>query len=226
MPDFPQFKTIHSRAAKNKGGEKALADLMPKHRSATQLKRLGDDRYLAEMTKRIFCSGFVWRVIENKWPDFERAFAGFDPATIAGWPDEQFEILMKDASIVRNYKKIASVRDNAWFILNTQKEHGSFGQFIAQWPEQDIIGLWAHLKKHGNRLGGNSGGYFLRFIGKDTFLLSQDVCACLVNHGVVDKHNPTAKRDLQKIQACFNAWQDETGLPLAHLSRIAACSVG
>ena len=223
---FPKFKIIRSRAAKNKGGEAALNDLMPKNKSRSQLKKLGDDRYLAEMTKRIFCSGFVWRVIENKWPNFEDAFVGFDPSIIAAWPDEHFDVLMKDASIVRNYRKIASVRENAWFILDEQKEHGSFGKLIADWPEADIIGLWAHLKKHGNRLGGNSGPYFLRFTGKDTFLLSQDVCACLVNHAVIDKHNPTSQRDLRKVQDCFNAWQDETGLPLAHLSRIAACSVG
>ncbi len=223
---FPKFKTIHERAAKNKGGKAALAALLPAAKSASQLKRIGDDRYLAEMTKRIFCSGFVWKVIENKWPNFEQAFAGFEPAIVAAWPDEHFDVLMKDASIVRNYKKIVSVRENAWFVLDVAKEHGSFGQFIADWPSSDITGLWAYLKKHGSRLGGNSGGYFLRFIGKDTFLLSQDVCACLVNHGVIDRHNPTSKRDLQTIQDCFNAWHQETGLSLAQLSRIAACSVG
>ena len=37
---------------------------------------------------------------------------------------------------------------------------------------------------------------------------------------------PTAKRDLLKIQAQFLAWAEETGLPLTHLSRICAMSVG
>lgn len=226
MPDFPKFQTIHERAISNKGGKAALAALLPENKSGAQLRRLGDDRYLAEMTRRIFCSGFVWRVIENKWPGFERAFVGFDPAIIAAWPDEQLDSLMKDSSIVRNYRKIASVRENAWFTLEVAREHGSFGRFIADWPAQDIIGLWAYLKQHGSRLGGNSGPYFLRFVGKDSFLLSADVCACLVSHGVIDKHNPSSKRDLQKIQDCFNHWQDETGLPLAQLSRIVACSVG
>lgn len=223
---IPKFAKIQARALKNKGSEAALNDLMPQNKTKAQLAALGDDRYLAEMTKRVFCAGFVWRVIENKWPNFEHAFVGFDPTIIAAWPDEYFDVLVKDASIVRNYKKIAGVRENAWLILDVAKEHGSFAQFVAEWPNDDIVGLWAYLKKHGNRLGGNSGAYFLRFVGKDTFLLTQDVCACLVNHGVIDKHNPTAKRDLLKIQECFNAWQDETGLPLSHLSRIAACSVG
>jgi len=31
------------------------------------------------------------------------------------------------------------------------------------------------LKKHGQRLGGNTGPYALRLLGKDTFILSSDV---------------------------------------------------
>ena len=36
----------------------------------------------------------------------------------------------------------------------------------------------------------------------------------------------TSKRDLAKVQAQFNAWAEETGLPYVHLSRICAMSVG
>ena len=38
-----------------------------------------DDRILACMAQRIFCAGFVWRVIEQKWPGFEAGFLGFIP---------------------------------------------------------------------------------------------------------------------------------------------------
>ena len=34
------------------------------------------------------------------------------------------------------------------------------------------------------------------------------------------------KGDLAKVQAQFNAWAKETGLPYVHLSRICAMSVG
>jgi hypothetical protein len=37
---------------------------------------------------------------------------------------------------------------------------------------------------------------------------------------------PTSKKDLRKIQDQFNAWAQETGLPLTHLSRICAMSIG
>jgi 3-methyladenine DNA glycosylase Tag len=71
------FKTIRLRAEKRKGGKASLDAMLPSVPGPEALSHLGDDRVLAEMTKRIFCSGFVWRVIEQKWPGFEAAFLGF-----------------------------------------------------------------------------------------------------------------------------------------------------
>ena len=88
------------------------------------------------------------------------------------------------------------------------------------------MGLLDLLAKRGVRLGGRTGQYFLRFIGKDGFVTSADVVACLRDAGLDISENPTSKRDLAKIQAQFNAWALETGLPLTHLSRICAMSVG
>ena len=76
------------------------------------------------------------------------------------------------------------------------------------------------------RLGGRTGQYFLRFIGKDSFITSTDVVACLRDAGLDISQTPTSKRDLAKIQAQFNVWAKETGLPLTHLSRICAMSIG
>ena len=35
-----------------------------------------------------------------------------------------------------------------------------------------------------------------------------------------------SKTDLAEVQAQFNAWGEETGLPYVHLSRICAMSIG
>ena len=70
------FATIRARAEKRKGGAEALARLLPPKRDAAALARLGDDRVLAEMTKRVFSAGFAWSVIEARWPGFEAAFLG------------------------------------------------------------------------------------------------------------------------------------------------------
>jgi 3-methyladenine DNA glycosylase Tag len=81
---MPSFKTIRARAAKRKGGEAALAALLPKPVSTKALARIPDDRILSDMAKRIFSAGFARTVIEKKWPGFEAAFLGFAPKRLAG----------------------------------------------------------------------------------------------------------------------------------------------
>jgi 3-methyladenine DNA glycosylase Tag len=220
------FKTIRARAEKRKGGPKALERLLPKKPNASALAKLSDDRILSEMTQRVFSAGFAWSVIENKWPGFEDAFLGFEPAKLTFQPDEFWDRLMSDTRIVRNGAKILSVRENAAFVQAIAGEHGSFGRFLAKWPSSDEIGLLDLLAKRGSRLGGNTGQMFLRFVGWDGFVTSQDVVACLRDAGLDIADEVKSKGDLAKVQAQFNAWAEETGLPYTHLSRICAMSVG
>jgi len=220
------FKTIRARAEKRKGGPKALERLLPKKPNASALAKLSDDRILSEMTQRVFSAGFAWSVIETKWPGFEDAFLGFEPAKLTFQPDEFWDRLMSDTRIVRNGAKILSVRENAAFVQAIAGEHGSFGRFLAKWPSSDEIGLLDLLAKRGSRLGGNTGQMFLRFVGWDGFVASQDVVACLRDAGLDIADEVKSKGDLAKVQAQFNAWAEETGLPYTHLSRICAMSVG
>jgi 3-methyladenine DNA glycosylase Tag len=220
------FATIRARAAKRKGGDAELNALLPKVKSVAPLARMKDDRLLSDMTKRIFSAGFAWSVIEKKWPGFEAAFLGFEPKRLLAQSDEFWERLVSDPRIVRNGQKIMAVRVNAQFISDVAKEHGSFGKFLAAWPPADQVSLLDVLAKQGARLGGRTGQFFLRFVGKDCFVLSMDVVACLRDAGLDISENPSSKRDLRKIQELFNAWVEETGLPLTHLSRICAMSIG
>ncbi len=220
------FKTIRARAEKRKGGADALAKLMPPKPDPNALLKLRDDRALAEMTKRVFSAGFAWSVIESKWPGFEQAFLGFEPPRLAFEPDDFWDALTKDARIVRNGAKIGSVRENARFVLDVAKEHGSFGTFLAGWPPSNEVGLLEVLAKRGSRLGGNSGQMLLRFLGYDAFVATKDVAACLRDAGLDIAEAPTSKRDLAKIQEQFNAWAKETGLPYRHISLICAMSIG
>ena len=69
------FKTIRARAEKRKGGAKALNKLLPPKPDPKVLAKLGDDRVLAEMTRRAFCAGFAWSVIEAKWPGIRKGIS-------------------------------------------------------------------------------------------------------------------------------------------------------
>jgi 3-methyladenine DNA glycosylase Tag len=141
-------------------------------------------------------------------------------------PDEFWEKLVSDKRIVRNPQKIMSVRGNARFVCEIAGEHGSFGKFLADWPGTDLVGLFELLGKRGARLGGNTAQYLVRFLGKDGFVTSRDMVACLRDAGLPIAEQPSSKKDLRAIQAQFNEWAAETGRPMMHLSRICAMSVG
>ena len=220
------FKRIRERAAKRKGGEKVLASLMPKRPNHKALAKLGDDRVLSEMAARVFSAGFVWSVIDNKWPGFEEAFLEFHPKRLLLQPAEFWEKLASDKRIVRNPQKIKSVRENARFVNDIAAEHGSFGKFLANWPADDQVGLLDVFARRGSRLGGFSGQYLLRFLGWDAFVLSGHVLLCLRDAGVPLSASGTSNKDLRAAQTQFNAWKAESGLPMAHVSRICALSIG
>lgn len=219
------FESIYDRAAKRKGGEAALMQLIGEPLSAEEIAEIGDDRFLAEFTKKVFQSGFVWRVVRKKWPDFEEIFFGFDIDKVLLMPDEMLERKASDPRIIRNFKKVKMIRDNALMIEDVRRQHGSFARFVADWPADDIIGLWEYLKKHGARLGGNTGPYALRFLGKDTFLLSKDVEDYFTQHKLIEG-SARSKRSLKQINQTFLDWQKASGWSLQGLSQLVAFSCG
>ena len=218
------FDSIFQRAAQRKGGAAALEEILPEPVSDRSLKGRADSFYLAEMSKCVFRSGFVWQIIENKWPGFEEAFDGFDVSGCAMLSDEDLERLATDERIVRNAKKIQSIRANAQFVSDIRAEHGSFGAFLAGWPREDFVGMWDVLKTRGDRLGGQTGRFFLRFVGWDTPVLSEDVVAALIGQGVIEKA-PSSKKALAAVQAAFNQWHEESGRPFCQVSRILSATI-
>ncbi|MCC5854050.1 MAG: DNA-3-methyladenine glycosylase I [Idiomarina sp.] len=218
------YERAMARHGSKNGGEAEVIRRLPRIANASELTALGDDRYLAAITKCVFRAGFVWRIIENKWDGFEEAFSGFVPIYWAQVPPERLEALARDTRIVRNMQKIATVPQNAYMIVEAAETHGSFGAFLAQWPHEDQVGLLLWLKKHGARLGGASAQYFLRMVGWDGFILSNDVTTALRNHNLLDA-SPGSQKELKQAQAVFNTWHEETQRPYAHLSRILSMSV-
>jgi DNA-3-methyladenine glycosylase I len=75
---------------------------------------IGDERTLFELLcLEGFQAGLSWITILRKREAFRAAFAGFDPAVVASFGDDDVERLMADATIVRNRAKIEAVVGNA-----------------------------------------------------------------------------------------------------------------
>lgn len=217
------FDDIFAIAADRKGGPDALEKLLPQPTPAAELATIPDDRWLAQLTKSIFQAGFNWKVIEAKWEGFEAALDGFDPGKCAMMDDEKLDALLRDERVVRNGAKLSAIRDNAVLMLELRADGGA-GQVLGGWPSTDFVGLLDMLKSRGSRLGGATAQYAMRFMGRDSWVLSTDVVARLVAEGVVDKA-PTSKTALNATQAAFNTWMDQSGRGLTQISRVLAMSV-
>ena len=221
---IPAFKTIQEQAEFLKGGSRPIQQRLPQYKSNKALAGVPDSEYLSLMSRRIFRAGLKHSMVDARWPDFEKVFYNFDIDAVRMMSDEDLEKLMDDRRIIRHWGKIKSVRANAGAIHELLNEYGGVGGYLAGWPGENIIGLWDDLKRRFSQLGGNSGPYFLRMAGKDTFILTKHVVSAL-NRWKVYAGEPKSKSARQKIQDVFNSWSEESGQPLCHISMILACSV-
>jgi len=219
------FSKLYELAAARKGGEKALESLIPKPKSAAALARIPDDRWLSGMAKAVFRAGFNWKVVDNKWPGTEAAFEGFDPHHVAFLSDDELDVLVKDERIIRHWRKLKAIRSNAQYVVDLAAEHGTAASYFANSPSTEYVDLLGDIRKRASFLGGTTGQYFLRELGKDSFILSQDVVAALRREKVFDG-TPTSKSSLAAIQAAFNEWVDDGGKSLTRVSRVLAFTVG
>jgi 3-methyladenine DNA glycosylase Tag len=219
------FDEILAIAAERKGGAAAVLADIPVPVGADALAAIPDDRWLAQMARGIMQAGISWKVVENKWPGIEEAFHGFDIGFLTFQPDDWFYDLCEDTRVIRSPPKLRAILDNAAFIRRVSAEAGSFGRKIGDWPVEDFAGLVQWLQKEGARLGGNTGPYTLRMMGKESFVLSQDVVARLVAEGVVDKA-PSSKKAWAAVQDAFNTWRAQSGQSLTTISRVLAQSIG
>ncbi|WP_339668311.1 DNA-3-methyladenine glycosylase I [Dasania marina] len=218
------FDDIYQQVLKRFGSDKALQAFLIEPLSEQELIAADDKFYLSTMSRRIFRAGLKHSLVDAKWPAFEQAFFNFSPLRVAMMSDEELDVLMGNKAIIRHWGKIKAVRVNAGLVYELSEQHQGFGRWLAQWPVDDIVGLWLLLKKQGAQLGGNSSPSFLRMVGKDTFVLSADVIAALISQDIVDK-TPTSQKDLRSVQQAFNGWRQQSGWPLCKLSRLLAMTV-
>ena len=202
-----------------------LETLLEPPLSSEELRAIPDDQWLSGMARSVFQAGFNWKVVERMWPAFEEVFQRFDPGYCAMLNDDQLAELLSNKSIIRNGTKLWAVQQNAVFVIDLAREHGSASDFFADWPSKTFNELLEAMKKQGSRLGGATAQYFLRSMGKDGYILSRDVTARLIAEGVIKKP-PGSKTSMKLVQDAFNQWQAEAGRSLKEISRVLAMSAG
>jgi DNA-3-methyladenine glycosylase I len=77
-----------------------------------------------------FQAGISWAIILRKRDAFRKAFAGFDPGTVARFTPDDVERLVQDAGIVRSRSKIEAAIGNAIAYLKMRDAGEDFSQFV------------------------------------------------------------------------------------------------
>lgn len=218
------FETIYEEALFRQGSEAALKAKLPVPRTPDALRKQPDQEYFSLMSRRIFRAGLKHEMVDAKWPMFEEVFHHFDIERVRMMSDEELESLMQDQRIIRHWGKIRAVRANAEALYELLQDKKSIGCYLADWPANRIVELWEDLSTRFTQLGGNSGPYFLRMAGKDTFLLTDYVVRALIKWNAIRK-KPGSKQALVTVQEIMNRWSEESGRPLCQVSMILAMSV-
>ena len=122
-------------------------------------KSLGD--YLEVMTKAVFQTGISWKVVENKWPDIRAAFGDFDAAHVAGLNEEDIDRPAKDPRVIRNYRKLVAIAENARRMMALEKEFGSFKKYLRSHGDYETTAK-AVIKEF--KFMGDTGTYFFLFV--------------------------------------------------------------
>lgn len=110
-----------------------------------------DSEYLERMTRALFAAGLNWKMIENKWPEFRKAFSGFAISRVAKLSERDVTRLTQDAGIVRNEKKIRATVYNAGEFVRLGREFGSFKKYLQSFGrdeerlQEDLQGRFHHL---------------------------------------------------------------------------------
>src|SRR5438477_11619886 len=107
----PAFARI-MEAARTRLGAAALEARLPQPRSAAELKVVPDDRYLSQMSLRVFRAGLKHSLVDAKWPAFEEVFHGFDLRRVRAMSDEALEGLLGNARLIRHWGMLKSVSEN------------------------------------------------------------------------------------------------------------------
>ena len=181
--------------------DSAPADYLAYHDTEWGFPVDEDRRLFEKLCLEGFQAGLSWLTILRKREDFRDAFAGFDPAAVARFTEDDVTRLLADAGIVRHRGKIEATIGNARATLTLLEQEGSLASYVwgyepaaAERPTrhraEDIraltttpsaIALSADLKRRGFRFVGPTTMYaFMQAMG----LVNDHVEGCVVREQV------------------------------------------
>ena len=100
------------------------------HNTAYGFPIENDNELFCRLVLEINQAGLSWNTILVKQSNFRKAYHDFDIKTVANYSEKERSRLLADAGIIRNKLKVNAAIHNAQQILELQKEHGSFKNWL------------------------------------------------------------------------------------------------
>lgn len=99
-----------------------------------------DERYIFEMLSlEVAQAGLSWITVLRKRDAYRAAFHDFDIQRCAEMNNDELERVITDYGIVKNRKKVYSVRQNALAVIQIQKKYGSFSSYLWAYTDNHIV---------------------------------------------------------------------------------------
>ena len=114
---------------------------------------LSDNELFGRLILEINQAGLSWTTILKKQNNFRKSFSNFNIEKIANYGEKEINLLLNNSGIIRNKLKINAVIFNANRILEIQKNHGSF----SNWLDKNLtseIDEWVKLFKQNFKFTG------------------------------------------------------------------------
>jgi DNA-3-methyladenine glycosylase I len=130
-------------------------------------------------------AGLSWRTILEKQVGYRQAFAGFDPAVVAGFGVSDTERLLADAGIVRNRAKIGAAIDNARAWLELDEPVAYLWGFVDDQPVQNSFVSLSQLPARtdvSDRMSKELKQRGFRFVGPTICYAFMQACGMVNDH--------------------------------------------
>ncbi|MCR9248977.1 MAG: DNA-3-methyladenine glycosylase I [bacterium] len=102
-----------------------------------------DQTHFEFLTLESAQAGLSWATILRKREGYRKAFENFNIQKVASYDEKKVELLMNDASIIRNKLKIVAAVNNAQRFIEIQEQFGSFDKYIWDFVNgETIVGHW------------------------------------------------------------------------------------
>jgi DNA-3-methyladenine glycosylase I len=134
-----------------------------------------------------FQSGLSWLTILRKRENFRRAFANFDPGTVARFGERDVKRLLADAGIVRHRGKIEATIANARGVLELREAGTPLPELVWSFAPETYstprtTADWFAQTAESQALSKRLKGAGFRFVGPTTVWASMQACGVVNDH--------------------------------------------